>query len=371
MRNKWPYALVVLLVAALVGCNLPTGGPTSTQSSPGAESTHAAETVAAELTRISLLASPTPNIPTIEITSTPSLTPTPAPTNTPISTATFTAVPCNLAFFVTDVTYKDYTTVPSGHDFTKIWRLRNVGTCTWTSSYKVAFDHGNSMGVSSNYTQSLPGVVPPGQNVDISVDLSAPTTAGTYRGDWSLRDPNNQVITTFIVVIKAIKATTVTLKPLVGWSGAVDSDTMVFPDVLQVGDTSADAVRELFLTFDISGIPSNATITEVKTKFDNYTHHGNPFGHLGVLNGYLDDYGTSLDAGDFVSGFPAGNILDWGKIAVLDLNEASASLKTAVQAKLGTSRFQLRLQFAKTNNDGIADYVEFKHPSLVITYTTP
>ncbi len=371
MRKKWPYALVAFLVVALAACNLPTGGPTTTPALPGAESTHAAETVAAELTRIALLASPTPNIPTVEITPTPSSTSTPAPTNTPISTATLTAVPCNLAFFVTDVTYKDYTPVATGEDFTKIWRLRNVGTCTWTSAYKVTFDHGNGMGVSSNYSQSLPGVVPPGQNVDISVDLSAPTTAGTYRGDWALRDPNNQMITTFIVIVKAINATKVTIKPLIGWSGAIDSDTLVYPDVLEVGDTSADAVRELFLTFDISGIPFNATITEAKTKFDNYKRYGNPFGHLGVLNGYADDFGTTLDANDFVPGFPAGNTLDWGKIGVLDLNEASTALKAAVQAKVGTSRFQLRLQFAKTNNDGIADYIEFKHPSLVLTYTTP
>jgi hypothetical protein len=37
---------------------------------------------------------------------------------------------------------------------------------------------------------------------------------------------------------------------------------------------------EAFLSFNISGIPSNATITEVKIDFDDYSTQGNLFGSL-------------------------------------------------------------------------------------------
>lgn len=370
--KKSSYALALILIVILVGCNLPPSGP-ATPSSPDAAFTQAAQTVAAELTQMALLASPTPNIPTSATTPTSTITSTPIPTNTPVYTPTYTPIPCNLAYFVDDITYKDYEQVAPGLDFTKIWRLRNIGTCTWTSAYKVAFNHGTGMGVPAGYTQSLTSgaVVPPGQNVDISVELSAPMTKGTYRGDWALRDPNNQTITTFIVVIKVVASTTITLTPVAGESGAVRSDAHVYPDQLVVGNTNVNLANELFLSYDISGIPSNATITEVKTSFNTYTTSGNPFGNLGVLNGYQQDYGTTLDASDYVPGFPGGNKVDWGSLGALNNIEASPELKAALQAKLGSSRFQLRLQFAGSNGDGLADYIQFTNPSLIVTYTTP
>ena len=39
------------------------------------------------------------------------------------------------AQFVTDVTVPDGTKYDPGATFTKTWRLRNVGTCTWTTAY--------------------------------------------------------------------------------------------------------------------------------------------------------------------------------------------------------------------------------------------
>jgi hypothetical protein len=37
--------------------------------------------------------------------------------------------------------------------------------------------------------QALPGEVPSGSTVDISVEMKAPGGAGAYRGDWKLRNP--------------------------------------------------------------------------------------------------------------------------------------------------------------------------------------
>ena len=96
--RKLSYSLTLILIVVLVGCNLP--GAQSTPSSPGAAFTAAADTVAAELTQVVPLASPTPESPTN--TPTPFYTNTPIPTNTPTFTATKTPIPCNLASFISD-----------------------------------------------------------------------------------------------------------------------------------------------------------------------------------------------------------------------------------------------------------------------------
>jgi len=120
-------------------------------------------------------APPTPHPPTLTLTL----------TNTPTSTAV--PIPCNKAEFVTDVTVSDGSDFPVFETFTKTWRLRNVGTCTWTSNYRVVFDHGDQMLAPASAPLSG-GSVAPGSTVDVSVLMEAPGTPGTYKGYWKLRD---------------------------------------------------------------------------------------------------------------------------------------------------------------------------------------
>ena len=84
-----------------------------------------------------------------------------------------------------DVTVPDGTNVLPGLTFTKTWRLKNIGTCTWTTSYTLVFSSGDALGGSS---VNLPNTVVPGQTVDISVSLTAPTTAGHYIGFWQFKN---------------------------------------------------------------------------------------------------------------------------------------------------------------------------------------
>jgi hypothetical protein len=93
---------------------------------------------------------------------------------------------------VSDVTIPDGAEIDPGDSFTKTWRLRNNGSCTWTSSYSLIFDHGDSMGGPASQ-QLTSGVVEPGQSVDVSVDLTAPNTPGTYKGFWMLRNGSGVV----------------------------------------------------------------------------------------------------------------------------------------------------------------------------------
>lgn len=117
-------------------------------------------------------------VPTI----TPTVTGTP-PTATPSKTPTAAGACTNLAQFIADVNVPDGTTFAANTPFLKTWRLKNIGTCTWTN-YSLVFDTGEKMG-------GIDGVIPtsvaPGQTVDVSTNLTAPATAGTYRGYWKLK----------------------------------------------------------------------------------------------------------------------------------------------------------------------------------------
>jgi hypothetical protein len=93
---------------------------------------------------------------------------------------------CDAAQFIADVTVPDGTIFAPGTAFTKTWRLKNIGTCTWTTAYSLVFVSGEPMGGPASVT--LPTSVSPGQTVDVSVALIAPTSAGTFRGYWQLKN---------------------------------------------------------------------------------------------------------------------------------------------------------------------------------------
>jgi hypothetical protein len=201
LHFKWLFVACILMLAA-VACNLPFS-VTPTPQDIGMVYTQAAQTVVAQLTQAAP-GGPTSGsdgqpsatnpaqpdqpsaTPTLEPTHTP-LPPTatekPAPTATPRPTAT--PLPCNLASFVKDVTVPDGTTFAPGTAFTKSWRLRNAGSCTWDSGYRLVFYKGEDL---DGTTTRLPKTVQPGQTVDVSVNLTAPDTTGTYQGFWMLRD---------------------------------------------------------------------------------------------------------------------------------------------------------------------------------------
>lgn len=109
-----------------------------------------------------------------------------AMTKTSIPSAT--AV-CNLAQFVKDMTIPDGTNMTPGQSFTKIWRVRNAGSCIWTD-FSLVFDSGEAMGGTSVLIDN----VNPGQEIDLVVNLIAPSSQGTYRGYWRIATNNNVMI---------------------------------------------------------------------------------------------------------------------------------------------------------------------------------
>jgi uncharacterized repeat protein (TIGR01451 family) len=90
------------------------------------------------------------------------------------------------AKFVADVTIPDGISIQPGEEFIKTWRLRNTGTTTWTTDYKLVFEGGDLMGA-VQYV-SLDTTVPPNETVDISVPMAAPLDGGAKRDYWRMRN---------------------------------------------------------------------------------------------------------------------------------------------------------------------------------------
>lgn len=370
-KNRLPL-VAVTLIFVLGACNFPGG--TSAEEKAAAVQTSAAETVNAQLTQNAEL---TPSsTPTPEATDTPEATNTPLASNTPEATST-SETTCDSILFVSDVTVPDGTDFSPGETFTKTWRLRNVGTCTWTTDYDLVFDSGNSM--SGPAAQALTGSVAPGQEVDISVDLTAPASDGNYVGNWKLRNSSGVVFGLpgpFYVEIDVVSGggggsgdDTVTIAASAVGSVRSNGDTNPNPNT---GDTGGDLGSQAFVSFDLSSIPDGATIDEVRVDFSDYDTLSNPFSGLGCLRGYTGSF-FPLDASDYFAGSPGGAVLRWCDTGELDSPHLDDDVKDAVQAALASDVLELRLQFSDTatDGDGTADMVRFGAVSLEITYTAP
>ena len=112
--------------------------------------------------------------------------PTVPPTASTVPSATPIPLPCDWASFVKDISIPDGTDMVPGEDFVKTWRIKNVGSCTWTTEYDLVFSSGNSMGAQNSV--ALPGTVKPGETIDISVAMVAPDDEASYNGFWMLRN---------------------------------------------------------------------------------------------------------------------------------------------------------------------------------------
>ncbi|OJX38291.1 MAG: hypothetical protein BGO78_09785 [Chloroflexi bacterium 44-23] len=187
------FSVMLISVLLISACNLPQKNSTPT-SDPNFVFTAAALTVEAKIkenTPVPVLPTAMPPIetaippqPTIAVA-----TITPIPTQAPTSTPT--SLPCDAAKFIDDVTVPDDTVMAPGATFTKTWRLKNTGSCVWSTNYAIVFDSGTSM--NGPASKQLTASVAPGQTVDISVDLKAPDKPDTYKANWKLRNANGVI----------------------------------------------------------------------------------------------------------------------------------------------------------------------------------
>jgi hypothetical protein len=84
------------------------------------------------------------------------------------------------------MTVPDETPMQPGERFTKTWRVRNTGETSWGAGYTLAFFGDDQMGGPDSVP--LPPAKP-GDMLEVSVPLLAPSTPGLRRSTWKPRDP--------------------------------------------------------------------------------------------------------------------------------------------------------------------------------------
>jgi hypothetical protein len=196
------WLLMVILLYGLTAC----GARTPTIDSSLAI-TQIWQTVEVAQTMTALSASPTPSMtttpaisPSAQGTSTLLLINTPLPgtplPGVPSTTPSTTSTPAGTqssaldnAIGVTDVTYPDGSEVPAGTPFIKTWRVKNLGPSVWDQDFSIIFGWG---GQGTNWSTTRPSyftaTVQPGETIDISVTLTAPTIAGNYTAAFRLQN---------------------------------------------------------------------------------------------------------------------------------------------------------------------------------------
>ncbi|HEX2989940.1 MAG TPA: NBR1-Ig-like domain-containing protein [Anaerolineales bacterium] len=84
-----------------------------------------------------------------------------------------------------DVNIPDNTIMSPGQDFIKTWKIKNIGACTWGAGYELVFSYGEEM---QGEAQPLEAAVAPGQEVEVSVQFTAPDLVGSYFSFWTLQN---------------------------------------------------------------------------------------------------------------------------------------------------------------------------------------
>jgi hypothetical protein len=191
MKLKLTISVMLIATVVVTACG---GSNTPQQGEPtpdvAAVRTSAASTVISQFTLTAAAFTPTPSAPTE--TAAPS---TPGETNTAttqplvqVTNALGTTVAlCDSLEFVADVNIQDDTNMAPGQDFLKTWRVKNTGSCPWGEGYELVYaEYENDM---SGQPQPLTQVVQPGQEVEVSVQFTAPAQIGNYLSAWQMSNP--------------------------------------------------------------------------------------------------------------------------------------------------------------------------------------
>ncbi len=216
--TKISWLLIAFTLAGLSACG--GGGAAATPTVDTAPIfTQIASTALALQTQTALV------VPTT--TDTPQASPTPKATNTPLitdtplpGTASASATPLTLntplatsqvsidnMAYVADLTIPDGYVAAPGESMVKTWTVKNLGPSTWNQNYVLIYGWGGQ-GTDWNTTKpvALSKDVAPGDTIDISVSLKAPSASGEYvaafvlQNDKGINFPPGQQVTIDIVV---------------------------------------------------------------------------------------------------------------------------------------------------------------------------
>jgi hypothetical protein len=306
-----------------------------------------------------------------------------------------------------DVTIPDGKEIPPNKSFTKTWRVRNTGTCAWETGTKLVFVSGDQM---DGPPAVSVGPVAPNSGTQVSVNLVAPSTPGTYTGHWQLQSPDGTKYGSVIyveIVVPAAPAPTETpgsgAPPAPTSAPAGPEETTIFIQLdagnsgsggsggagaAQAGDDPSNTRVIAQISWDLSSIPAGAEIVSAKIHWSTQCFRGgdvgdctgtrNPFpvmgndrlGYLEILHYHYGDLSNPpavmLDPSLF-SPFQVYSSQPTGTLDVTD--------QVADDLADGDD-FQLRITFENSTYDaGIGNgivFVEGTGPNkLEVVYTMP
>ncbi len=268
----------------------------------------------------------------VAVVSTPPPPPTPTPTETPKPTAQPTATPGSVG----------QASISFSADSTNI----NAGDCTflrWAVD-NVAAVYLDGAGVTGHGNKKV-----------------CPGSTTTYTLHVVKQNNSSEDRQVTITVTGAPQPVTVELHTIPNEDGHLVSDGSIgmYPFAGSFNGKKMDA----YLSFDISSIPAGAHIQSASLDLSNALLDNDPFGSLGWMRVYHHEYGT-LDSSDFVDGFPTGSLQTYSSKPSGPFS--NQGLVSAIQGRLGHSRFQVRFQFQYV---GGTHRYELQDATLKITYT--
>ena len=181
--------IAALILAACGSATPPAGEPTPDVA---AVRTSAASTVISQFTLTAAAFTVTPAPPTeTQAPASPEATAT--ETTLPVAQVTnaegTVVVLCDKYSWdpaTVDVNVPDNTTMSPGQDFIKTWKIKNIGSCTWDAGYKLVFSYGDDE--LKGEAQPFSAAIAPQQEVEVSVQFTAPDLPGTYFSVWTMQN---------------------------------------------------------------------------------------------------------------------------------------------------------------------------------------
>lgn len=192
-------------LTALVGDDdSPTSSPTLNSTQTPTPTVNSSQTATQDETLASLKTSLAETLTAIVVSTTPTsgtLTPggtdsqTQTPTETPQDfTPSPTTTPCNAFQFVGYAgTLSPGSIVQPNQRFEWYWYIKNVGSCTWTSSYALVFYDGFMLNAQSPVYLPSGTYVGPGQYITLKMVFYTPPQPKTYTSFWKLQDGSGNV----------------------------------------------------------------------------------------------------------------------------------------------------------------------------------
>jgi hypothetical protein len=109
---------------------------------------------------------------------------------------------CNNLYFIRDVTIPAGTILKPGENFTKTWKVQNIGTCPWMYQYRLVLVSGDEFSAAG---EKLGKKVDLNSWAEVSLNMDAPNKEGKYIAYWRMSDGSKPFGATLVVSFEVVK----------------------------------------------------------------------------------------------------------------------------------------------------------------------